>query len=121
MAQFAIRCHPCAPVAADELGRWLERQVNELRTEAPHGTIRLSRLTQGPLRADLYTGWLIELDLPDGEPLLTGDRLAHALTDMRLLGLQPTLLTPALQGERSAANGAAPHPSPSSMWTGAGP
>jgi hypothetical protein len=83
--------------------------------------MRLSRLTQGPLRADLYMGWLIELDLPDGEPLLTGDRLAHALRDMRLLGLQPTLLMPAPQGERSAANGAAPHPSPFSMWTGAGP
>ena len=47
MAQFAIRCHPLVPVAVDELERWLERQVNELRLEAPHGTIRLSRLTKG--------------------------------------------------------------------------
>jgi hypothetical protein len=39
-------------------------------------------------------GWLIELDLPEGEPLLTGARLADALRDMRLLGLQPTLLAP---------------------------
>ena len=108
MAQFAIRCHPCAPVAADELGRWLERQVDELRAEAPRGTIRLSRLTQGPLRADLYAGWLIELDLPDGEPLLTGDRIASTLTDMRLLGLQPTLLTQPLQSQRRTANGAGP-------------
>jgi hypothetical protein len=117
MARFAIRCHPCAPVAPDELGRWLERQVNELRVEAPHGTIRLLRLTQGPLRADLFIGWLVELDLPEGEPLLAGDHLAQALRDMRLLGLQPTLLRTTLQGEQGLANGSARRPSHFSMWT----
>ena len=110
MAQFAIRCHPFAPVAVDELERWLERQVNELRVEAPNGTIRLSRLTQGPTSADLYVGWLVELDFAEGEPLLGGKRLADALRDMRLLGLQPTLLAP--DGEQLAAkpshNGEAP-------------
>jgi hypothetical protein len=91
MVQLAIRCHPRVPVAADELEQWLEQQVNDLRAQAPHGTIRLSRLTQGLPSA---IGWLIELELADGEPLLADDRLADALTDMRLLGLQPTLLTP---------------------------
>jgi hypothetical protein len=93
MVQLAIRCHPCAPVSADELERWLERQVRELRAAAPHGTVRLSRLTQG--RPDkLYVGWLVELELAAGEPLLGEHRLADALRDMRLLGLQPTLLAP---------------------------
>ena len=109
MAQFAIRCHPLAPVAVDELEGWLERQVNELRVEAPNGTIRLSRLTQGRTSAALYVGWLVELDLA-GEPLLAGKLLADALRDMRLLGLQPTLLAP--DGEQLAAkpshNGEAP-------------
>jgi hypothetical protein len=41
---------------------------------------------------DLEIGWLVELDLPEEEPLLTGRRLADALRDMRLLGLQPTLM-----------------------------
>ncbi|HEV3377518.1 MAG TPA: hypothetical protein VG126_09595 [Thermoleophilaceae bacterium] len=36
---------------------------------------------------------LVELELADSEPLLAGHRLAEALRDMRLLGLQPTLLT----------------------------
>jgi hypothetical protein len=94
MVQLAIRCHPCVPVAAGELERWLEQQVHELRADAPHGTLRLSRLTQGAPDLDLEIGWLVELELPEGEPLLTGRRLADALRDMRLLGLQPTLLAP---------------------------
>ena len=78
MLQLAIRCHPCVPISADELEPWLEKQLDELRADAPHGTLRLSRLTQGAPDLDLEIGWLIELDLPDGEPLLTGRRLADA-------------------------------------------
>ena len=95
MVQIAIRCHPRVPVPADELQGWLERQVHELRAEAPYATVRLSRLTQGGPSVDLDIGWLVELELGEGEPLLTGHRLADALRDMRLLGLQPTLLAPA--------------------------
>jgi len=91
MVQIAIRCQPRVPVAADELEQWLKRQVNDLRVDAPRATIRLSRLTQGLPTA---IGWLLELELAEDEPLLAGDRLAEALTDMRLLGLEPTLLTP---------------------------
>ena len=94
MLQLAIRCHPCVPVSADELEPWLERQVEELRADALRGTLRLSRVTQGAPHLDIEGGWLIELDLPEGEPLLTGRRLADAIRDMRLLGLQPTLLAP---------------------------
>lgn len=92
MVSLAIRCHPRVPVSADELEAWLEQQVTHLRAEAPHGTIRLSRLTQG-LPSPI--GWLIEVELDDDEPLLARERLAHVLRDMRLLGLQPTLLEPA--------------------------
>ena len=56
--------------------------------------MRLSRLSQGRPDAPLDLGWLIELELDPTEPLLAGDRLPPALRDMRLLGLQPTLLTP---------------------------
>jgi hypothetical protein len=94
MLQLAIRCHPCVPISADELEPWLAKQLDELRADAPHGTLRLSRLTQGAPDLGLENGWLIELDLPEGEPLLAGNRLANALRDMRLLGLQPTLLAP---------------------------
>ena len=98
MVQLAIRCHPYAPVTLEEFEQWLEHEAVELRAAAPHGTIRLSRLTQARTDADLYVGWLLELELDDGEPLLTGTRLADALRDMRLLGLQPTLLAPRATG-----------------------
>lgn len=94
MVQLAIRCHPRVPVSADELQHWLERQVRELRFEAPHATVRLSRLTQGCPSGELDLGWLVELELGEDEPLLAGHRLSDALRDMRLLGLQPTLLGP---------------------------
>jgi hypothetical protein len=92
MLQLAIRCHPCAPVSLDELEGWLEQQVAELRAAAPGAILRLSRLTQGGPATDLEIGWLVELELTDGEPLLGGPQLADSLRDMRLLGLQPTLL-----------------------------
>jgi hypothetical protein len=94
MVQLAIRCHPRVPVSAVELEHWLAQQVDHLRAEAPQATVRLSRLTQGAPDADLEIGWLVELELAEDEPLLAGYRLADALRDMRLLGLQPTLLTP---------------------------
>jgi hypothetical protein len=94
MVQLAIRCHPRVPVSADELEHWLAQQVDDLRAEAPQATVRLSRLTQGAPGADLEIGWLVELELAEDEPLLAGHRLADALRDMRLLGLQPTLLAP---------------------------
>jgi hypothetical protein len=94
MVQIAIRCHPSVPVSADELEGWLELEVDHLRAESPQGTIRLSRLTQGLPNVDIDIGWLVELELPDREPLLTRNRLGQVLRDMRLLGLQPTLFTP---------------------------
>lgn len=94
MVQLAIRCHPWAPVALDELERWLERHLGELRAAAPHATLRLSRLTQGGPSADLDIGWLVELELAEGEPLLGDGRFANSLRDMRLLGLEPTVLAP---------------------------
>ena len=94
MLQLAIRCQTCVPVSAEELERWLEWQVRALRAAAPQATVRLSRLTQRGPSADLKIGWLVELELGDDEALPTGQQLADALRDMRLLGLQPTLLAP---------------------------
>ena len=103
MTQLAIRCQPGAPVPADELEGWLERQVDELRAAAPGAAIRLSRLTPSGPHVGPSVGWLVELELANGDALLAGHRLADALRDMRLLGLEPTLLAP----RDAAANGAA--------------
>jgi hypothetical protein len=99
MVQLAIRCHPRVSISSDELEGWLEIEVTDLRAHAPHATVRLSRLTQSGPDTQLDIGWLIELELDPNEPLLTGDRLPQALRDMRLLGLQPTLLTPQANGQ----------------------
>jgi hypothetical protein len=103
MVQLAIRCHPCAPVAPDTLEGWLEGEMTDLRAQAPQATMRLSRLTQRRAEGDLDVGWLVELELDDADPMLTGPRLADVLRDMRLLGLSPTLLAP----YRPGANGKA--------------
>ena len=105
MTQLAIRCHPYAPVAADELERWLEQETDALRADAPHAIVRVSRLTQARDDGELYVGWLVELDLPDGEMSFSEAQLANALRDMRLLGLQPTLLAP----QRVSRNGDRSH------------
>jgi hypothetical protein len=94
MVRLAIRCHPRVPVSADELEHWLAQQVDDLLAQAPQATVRLSRLTQGAPCTDLEIGWLVELELAEDEPLLAGHHLADGLRDMRLLGLQPTLLAP---------------------------
>jgi hypothetical protein len=101
MVQLAIRCHPLAPISPDDLEDWLELEVKDLRAHAPHAKVRLSRLTQARPGPHLDIGWLIELDLDPDEPLLVGDRLPKVLRDLRLLGLQPTLLTPHTNGQAS--------------------
>jgi hypothetical protein len=105
MVQLAIRCQPIAPVSADDLQGWLELELHELRAALPRGTVRLSRLTQGAPNADLEIGWLVELEVTEGEPPLGEDCLADALRDMRLLGLEPKLLVPAHLGASDAGNG----------------
>jgi hypothetical protein len=92
--QFAIRCAPRVPVASEDLEHWLEEELEGLRRESPQGTIRLSRLTQALPTTDLSIGWLIEFDLPEDQHLFGSDRLEAVLTDLRLLGFQPTLLAP---------------------------
>ena len=94
IVQLAIRCDPRVAASAEELERWLERQVDELRANAPQGIVRLSRLTRERPDAGLDVGWLIELELDEEEPLLGAERLGDALRDLRLLALQPTLLGP---------------------------
>jgi hypothetical protein len=94
MSQFAVRCLPRVPVAAEELERWLERGLEELRRDIPRGTIRLSRLTEPLPTTDVDIGWLIEFDLPADQSQHDRGRLASMLRDLRLLGFQPTLLTP---------------------------
>jgi hypothetical protein len=94
MAYFAIRCHPYVPVSIGEFEHWLHEQVERLRADQPHGVLRLSRLSQSVPSGDREIGWLLEFDLPEEHSEHAPDHLTGMLTDMRLLGLQVTLLSP---------------------------
>src|SRR4051812_23250077 len=92
MITLAIRCHPSVPVDAEDLEEWLEHQVEKLRAKAPHATVRLARLTQHLPNAAVDVGWLLELELEEVDRA-QAEQLEESLTDMRLLGFQPTVLT----------------------------
>src|SRR4051794_14383044 len=89
--QVAIRCHPYAPVEADELESWLAREIEQVRATAPEATVRLMRLTQSRPTGASLVGWLVELESVPGDGA-ADFHLENVLADMRLLGLQPSLL-----------------------------
>src|SRR4051795_8858942 len=89
--QVAIRCHPCAPVATDEVEHWLWSELDRLRSQAPEATLRMLRLTQPAPTGRLDVGWLVEGDLAAGDALGEEHGLDEVVRDMRLLGLQPTV------------------------------
>ena len=103
MPRLAIRCHPCAPLAPEELEQWLQEEVERLRAGAPQAVLRLIRLSQPAPTGDFGIGWMLDVDAANAETPLNEDRLAEVLRDMRLLGLQPTVL-------RVAENGDPPKP-----------
>jgi hypothetical protein len=90
----AIRCLPRVPVAIPDIERWLERELDEFRHHNGRATLRLSRLTQALPSREIGIGWLIELELPRDQPIPAWDQIASMLRDLRLLGLQPTVLVP---------------------------
>jgi hypothetical protein len=94
MLQLTIRSHPIVPVDAPDLEEWLEHQVDRLRGTAPQATIRLARLTQHLPNAHVDVGWLLELEVSDSDRNAVEQQLREVLTDMRLLGFEPTVLAP---------------------------
>ena len=92
MPQIAIRCHRCAPLAADQVEQWLADELERLRDDAPTAVLRLLRLKQQAPTGEVEIGWLIELDAASGAPKFDGETLAPVVRDLRLLGLQPTVL-----------------------------
>jgi hypothetical protein len=114
MQRLAIRCTPCAPVATAEVEQWLDDEVAQLRASAPHAVLRLIRLTQTVSTGDIGIGWLLEIESTCGDEHLGREGLDSVLRDMRLLGLQPTVLRAPVTGDR------APFPSSEAQLNGAG-
>lgn len=92
MSQIAVRCHPYAPVATEALQKWLREEVRRLRKVAPEASIRLLRLSQPGPAAEIEVGWQIEIGGSLCLSPLDDKSLAELLRDLRLLGLQPSVL-----------------------------
>jgi hypothetical protein len=101
MSQIAVRCHPYAPVATEELQKWLTTEVGRLRRDAPEAAIRLLRLSQTGPEGEIGVGWQIELGITPPESPLDDQSLAELLGDLRLLGLQPSVLQAESSPERT--------------------
>ncbi|HYH52584.1 MAG TPA: hypothetical protein VD761_00485 [Solirubrobacterales bacterium] len=98
MSSLVVRCRSCTPASAAELTDWLEAKVAELREGTPGLVVRLTRLAQDLPSATVDDGWLLEVELPgvekDGPFTLLMCSLEEIIRDMRVLGLDPTLLVP---------------------------
>lgn len=92
MSQIAVRCHPFAPVADEELQKWLSAEVKRLREETPEAAIRLLRLSQLGPEGEIGVGWQIELGVNRPKSPLDDQSLAALVGDLRLLGLEPSVL-----------------------------
>src|SRR3954452_14349354 len=102
MLHFSIRCHPPVPVTTADLEEGLERQQERLRRDAPTSTMRLSRVAQPLPSRTVDLGWLVDFEVPEGEGLITHEHVSSMVTDMRLLGFQPTVLAPVAASAGSA-------------------
>jgi hypothetical protein len=98
LSRLIVRCRSCTPASAVELTGWLKDRVAELQEGTPGLSVRLTRLARDLPGATVDDGWLVELELPGdppSEPLISPMlSLDGILRDMRVLGLDPTLLAP---------------------------
>jgi hypothetical protein len=79
------------------------------------------RLTQPAPTGRLDVGWLVEVDVADGEALAAEHGLDDVLRDMRLLGLQPTVFRtkghPTTDAVDRMCDDSFPASDPPSVWT----
>lgn len=106
MSCLLVRARSCTPASTVELTDWLEGKVAQLREETPGALVRLTRLVQDLPAARVDDGWLIEVQTEGEGPGEGADPLTAALEevlcDMRILGLDPTLLVPRAQAPAGA-------------------
>jgi hypothetical protein len=88
MASILIRCTGGTDIPADALADWLEPQVSRIDNKVRVTALRLEHVDDF---SGHPAGWLVELDVADGDLAHAEDSLAEILTDMRLLGLRPAV------------------------------
>jgi hypothetical protein len=94
MTEISIRCRAEDHEVAVQFEQWLGRKRAASPILMTDGTVRVSRLTPALATVRGGTGWLIEFELQEDESLIDRQCVAAVVTDLRLLGLEPTVLTP---------------------------
>jgi len=90
MDSILIYCRPRANTRADTLRGWLEHQACELSAGPAVARTSVVDLTTPSTDGPREHGWLLDCELVDaaGPP---SDALCELLTDMRLVGFDPTI------------------------------
>jgi hypothetical protein len=90
MDLILIYCRPRGNARAQTLRDWLEHQAAELSARPGVHRTDVVHLTTPETSTSPRRGWLLECELADagGPP---ADTLRELLTDMRLIGLEPTV------------------------------
>jgi hypothetical protein len=96
MDSILVYCRPPSEAGADTLRAWLEQQAARLSADPEVRRTAVARVA-GQTGTDAGNGWLLECELTDANGAVA--RLRTLLTDMRLVGLQPTVFV----AERQAA------------------
>jgi hypothetical protein len=107
MASILIRCTGGTDIPADALADWLELRLPRIDNKIRVTALRLEHVDDP---SGHRVGWLVELDVADGDLAHAEDFLAEILGDMRLLGLRPSVFIAS-----GAATAPTPTPTPMSV------
>jgi hypothetical protein len=94
MTQIAVRCRAKDRGSGVRFEQWLEQRRAASPILMTDGTVRVSRLCPAVVTVRGGGGWLIEFELRREESQLDWQDVAAMVTDLRLLGLEPTILAP---------------------------
>jgi hypothetical protein len=94
MTEISIRCRAENHEAALRFEQWLGQKRAASPILMTDGTVRVSRLAPALATVRGGAGWLIEFDLQEDAVLIDCQCVAAVITDLRLLGLEPIVLSP---------------------------
>ena len=96
MNSILVYCRSPSDASAETLRAWIEQEAARLSGDPDVRRTAVVRVA-GQLGTDTGNGWLLECEFTGANG--TVERLRPLLTDMRLVGLQPTVFV----AERQAA------------------
>jgi len=92
VARVLLFCSRPASLAPDEAETWLHGAVEKLSAAAPAQALTVAALHEGDADGAVEWDWLVEVDLPDHDGQDARRGLSELLLDLRLLGMQPSVV-----------------------------